>query len=1698
MLLFRARGGDLSLQYRSGGLHKVTWNSTSSLSFIASSEVANKAFPYVYFTPTEREAAVTVSASREDETSSIDLSFNVDSSSNVIQIDVPSSVVIEEDTPRVIDFCTFTSDESETRFDAVAQVDSGSFLLTSQDLDITLDETMSIVSIKNKTIEELQSTMHTLTYVPEENFHSSSTIHSVIFTISSSATTAETQIFVQSVNDVPTIEMNVEEITVTAGRRIHLNDAFVIRDADFTLYDQSEDSLRVTVKTQHGTLALMSSNLNIVTGLPNGEFRVAGSPESINEALAMLTYTYDDDESEDGVLDMLDIQVQDHEDATAHNQLRIQVLSSRSGPRFVNTIQETVQLQEQVSEILHVADIISSDEEEFTLVELTVRAAYGVVTVPTFKQMQFFQGDGEQDGEMRFVASTDATNRVLSHLTYVLKDSPTSSSSHVEDTLEIEMRAVDKTTKVALSNEILDSIRIQINVSRSVPELTTIASLEIPSSAWTLSTDEDEILELTQVDLREIFGNDAYDLYERVNSVTLELETDLGLFRVPTSTPHSSMDRTMCVQVVPSRDFETYEEHTVNSFRVTGTMSAVQNSMSRASYFASTNVHGTAHVAMKLSHGDDATISRSITFEIRSVNDAPSWGHIEEEEDVDLGCNESKVLLGLSVHDIEAEAESSIVSVTLSAARGTIRVVSSSSSIRYVVGDGNSAHQLLRFMGLVDDINQVLNHGIEYVAPSTASSLGDFDEVVFRVDDMGSSGQGGSQHAERSVLIRIEAPIRDVRIESTFEGIRYVENALIENTIPIDSSVTIETESTFGLLAVAVSNGDLNEHDTSGLSCAFQSVEQVKSAFGIVVEEHDLYCAGSIEKLVSMIEYMSCSPHNMDSIVEVKFTVFVEDGTRWHVDSATSRFSLYPNEQVLPRIHHIDDHIEILEDEAFELSRLEFQGDVVRPLLVRVRVLGEGGSLSCSSVECPSGTASTREILEETSLSSLNLALSSLKYVPNANANSFDGENNTFALSILVAMQRNESNSRLETVRFTVLPSNDPPVITLLSSNVEVHSSESISVEGIEIYDEEKHEMQHLTLSVSSGTIHLERMFGLRLVEETETSVQVVGTAEVLTSALESLRYVSSSSSVIHEDVLEIHVEDESGTRTSRSCTIQVTPKPKQPVLRVPDTILRLPESNQLTGIKIEYDDVDVGLTVCASEGCVMRTNDAEEEECCVVVEDRTENLNTLLRDSILYLRNKNESYDDEIRVKLEYRDEVENALVTTESVYKLHVSAVSIQRAPEMTVPDIVEKSMHDAFEGVTLLATHPLKVYDDDDESTFELEIELQGHGFVSIEKIVPGIQIETEDLSKAKQIHLKGTSTRLNSALGSLTYKLESDLSETFVKDMLVWTFKENDVVLLSDTTTLSISRECRRVTLTSKRNQDAVLDTEHSIANIGSTVSLRVDNGRPCGNRTILEMIWKSSHGRVFVDHTSFDQNCLVHGSGTTQLRLRCSLIDNVESEVVQHVKYELETLLPVQSRVDVVTLTAQFRDFRDLNVTDSNIDDAATLSVPVFVSPSSRSLIWSVSESLITGLEDVPMLLSSGLRLSPVQDLDVFIRFTIRVEHGFLRLASAPSTITDLSGDGTTEITFEASSKSFAYDDENDGLIFDDIVEFVPSENWAGETSVHLHAGSGSDSNRLEDTETSLFVLVAETNDAPSIVSWCDFGTIMLVDSQVNG
>jgi len=830
--------------------------------------------------------------------------------------------------------------------------------------------------------------------------------------------------------------------------------------------------------------------------------------------------------------------------------------------------------------------------------------------------------------------------------------------------------------------------------------------------------------------LRDIFGDEAYDLYERVDSVTLEFVTDLGRFRVPTSTPRSSMDKTMCVKVVPPRAFETYKEHNVNSFHVKGTLSAVQNSISRASYYAGSNTYGTAQVTMNLSYGDDAVLSRVISIEIRSVNDAPRWGlSSSQEERIVLSCNETTRLPSMSVHDIEAEAESAVMSVTLSAARGTIRM-DSSSNIKYVVGNEKQGHQVLRFTGLVTDLNTALSQGVFYTAPSTASSLGDFDEVVFRVDDMGSSGQGGSLHAEKSVLIQVEPPNRDVQLQATFEGIRYVENS---TKISIGSSIIVETEGTFGLLGISVLNGDLlldNDVMVGGLSCS-PEIASVVLRNNISVQEEDddyYYCAGSIETLVRMLQDVSCSPHNMDSVVTVKFIMYVQDGSRWHQDSVMSQFSLYPNAHVLPIVrldnNNVDtssSYVEVEEDDMFELSRVEFQGEIVESLVVRLDV--SGGSLKCShSNACSLSESSSHEIREEKSLSSLNQALSHLAYVPSPNMNSLHDKDISFEMNITISMQRNESNSKQKTIQFFVLPTHDPPEITIVSSNLEVHTNEIIKIEGIMIHDEDKAELQHMTISVSHGSLHLDRMFGLRLVEQSETSIQVVGTSESLTRALESLSYVASSQE--GSDTLEIQVEDSSLTRTSRTCTILTTFKPKQPVLIVPETTVRV--HSRLENMKIEYDrlEEDLGLTVCASEGCVCKVLKASEEECvcasedaCVRVEDKLQSLNLLLKDKIRYVRNKNESYDDKIYVDLEFRDDT---LTTISSTYKVHVSAMSIQYPPELVVPTTVELSMHDAFQSVILLSDSALLLRSNQDD-VLELDLELQGQGVMRIGTIV-----------------------------------------------------------------------------------------------------------------------------------------------------------------------------------------------------------------------------------------------------------------------------------------------------------------------------------------------------------------------------------------
>ena len=713
-------------------------------------------------------------------------------------------------------------------------------------------------------------------------------------------------------------------------------------------------------------------------------------------------------------------------------------------------------------------------------------------------------------------------------------------------------------------------------------------------------------------------------------------------------------------------------------------------------------------------------------------------------------------------------------------------------------------------------------------------------------------------------------------------------------------------------------------------------------------------------------------------------------------------------------------------------------------------------------------------------------------FVPNAHANSLNDKEGTFSVTLSLHFERDENITRQETIRFFVVPSNDPPRIMLPNETFEIYSNEENTIQGIEIHDEDKNDVQELKLSVSHGTINLDRMFGLRLVEKSENIIHLFGTSERLTTALKSLTYMSSQEVI---DKLEIFVKDSKEAQVTRTCNIVVSKKPVHPALRVPEIVIRVSDDDVPTaGVKILYDeesDAKLGIRVCcASNGCLhWEGGEGNEMDCCVSAQDSVEMLNEILTNQIRYVRsNETTSYDDEIQVKLEFRDEIFNEMRSDIKSYTVRIPSLSsISSTARLVVPSHLSKVMHEAFEGTLILEEEEeekIIVEFEDQDDVLELSIEIQGDGFLSLKTIVSGIVILTDTSIQSQKISLKGSKSHLNSALEMLTYSLNQETSSMFVEDILVWTLSQNEHNDVTTSTTITTVRECRTVGLESlSQEQNFVIDTENTSINIGLGTIVRVDDGRPCGNRTILEMVWSSTNQGRLIMEMEMD-NCLVTGSGTSKLRLRCSLVENIQ-DVVGHVKYELEDLLPIRSRLDVVKVKARFRDLRDLSDGDGG-DDETIMSLPVLIKGTSRNLSLSSTSPLFT-LEDTPISLSR-LRLRPVHDVEALLRFSIRVEnstYGVLRYRrDSKIVLSRLVGDGTSEISFEVYTMSFSFDEEK-FLLFDNVIEFIPSMHWNGEASIRISVSGGEDSlNLLLGTETVLYVLVKPMNDSPSIMSSC--------------
>ncbi|WP_208161068.1 M10 family metallopeptidase C-terminal domain-containing protein [Shewanella algae] len=149
---------------------------------------------------------------------------------------------------------------------------------------------------------------------------------------------------------------------------------------------------------------------------------------------------------------------------------------------------------------------------------------------------------------------------------------------------------------------------------------------------------------------------------------------------------------------------------------------------------------------------DNKALKQSIQVQVAPDNDAPEnqmATQLETDEDTRL------TLQGLGISDVDAREGNGEMLVTLSVEHGALYLADNANLGGLTITGDGSGQLLIR--GDIDEINALLNGGIEYQGDTDFNGS---DELKMVTNDLGNSGSGGALQVESSVGIQVN-PVND-------------------------------------------------------------------------------------------------------------------------------------------------------------------------------------------------------------------------------------------------------------------------------------------------------------------------------------------------------------------------------------------------------------------------------------------------------------------------------------------------------------------------------------------------------------------------------------------------------------------------------------------------------------------------------------------------------------------------------------------------------------------------------------------------------------------------------------------------------------------------------------------------------------------------------------------------------------------------
>jgi uncharacterized protein YjiK len=198
-----------------------------------------------------------------------------------------------------------------------------------------------------------------------------------------------------------------------------------------------------------------------------------------------------------------------------------------------------------------------------------------------------------------------------------------------------------------------------------------------------------------------------------------------------------------------------------DTLTVTGNTSAangvlVNNGDGTFTYTPGLNFNGNDSFTYTISDGQGGTATATVGITVTAVNDAPLVTVPGAQTTVeDVGVK----ITGISVSDVDVNAGTGVMKVTLTVGRGSLSIatgISGGLTAMQITGNGTGNVVL---QGLVSAINATLSAGVGYLGTLNYHGTDTLNVVA---DDLGNAGAGGMLTALKSVSISVLSPTQQI------------------------------------------------------------------------------------------------------------------------------------------------------------------------------------------------------------------------------------------------------------------------------------------------------------------------------------------------------------------------------------------------------------------------------------------------------------------------------------------------------------------------------------------------------------------------------------------------------------------------------------------------------------------------------------------------------------------------------------------------------------------------------------------------------------------------------------------------------------------------------------------------------------------------------------------------------------------------